>query len=196
MIPTDLKQKLIESTFIINNEDYSDLIRNFIKTDNLNSVNNYYIKLIQIILNKAICYKQTELVELLLKNGADPNYEIDVEIPIIHAIRYNMPEIAELLLKYGTRPDRKYISSSCYYSGTLIIFATRQNRLEIVKLLMQYNADLSLQDSEGKTALDAAKDLQYDDIVNEIQMFINYKNKSPEELLSEARKELKKYINN
>lgn len=194
MIGADLKQKLIESAFLINDEYYNGLIRTFIKSDNLNYENSLNIKFIQLILNKAISYKQIELVKLLLKYGADPNYKICAEAPIINAIIYNTPEIVELLLKYGANPNDIYISDISYIREPILIFATKYNRLEIVKLLIKYNADLNMKDNDDNTALDWAKHRDYNDIANELMKMTNNPNKTSEELLNEARLKLKKIL--
>jgi len=47
---------------------------------------------------------------------------------------------------------------------TLLIYAVKRNRPEIVKMLVEKGADISAKDESGKTALDYAKEFGYSEI--------------------------------
>ena len=86
----------------------------------------------------------TEIVEFLLKNGADPDGLRTEEYsctPLVLSIYYgynNYSDICKLLLEYGANPD-----ASLEYFGTALYFAcTKENiDLDLVKSLLEHGAE-------------------------------------------------------
>ena len=58
------------------------------------------------------------------------------------------PEELRRLLDEGLDPNIRN-----YYGRTALIYATINDRLDIVRLLLEYNADPNITDDEGDTAL-------------------------------------------
>ena len=86
-----------------------------------------------------------KLVELLLKNKADPNIlSEDGKSPLYRAIELQNPEIVSLLLKYGAKVDIPF-------NGEYPIhLATRKNNAKILKLLLKYQLiDISKEQMQG-----------------------------------------------
>ena len=92
------------------------------------------------ILEEAVNYGNKEVVELLLKHGANPNIENkDGATPLYVASKSykNKKDIVELLLKYGADPNY-------YESGRAPISAASNNgHTDIVELLLKYGADVN-----------------------------------------------------
>ncbi len=61
-------------------------------------------------------------------------------------------ELAELLILNGAD-----VNQGNGMGGTCLIYAVTFNHPKLVKLLLEHNADVSLRDARGQTALDHAK---------------------------------------
>lgn len=84
----DSKLEVFNSEFVIKNETIIDTI------NDLNE--NGYTPL-----EVAIKSGSIDLIEQLLKNGADPNLKTDHELPIFHVIKYNYYKALSLLIQYN-----------------------------------------------------------------------------------------------
>lgn len=74
-------------------------------------------------------------VNALLSEGADPDIvDYDNQTPLYYAVLHGKKEIVEALLKKGANPNFPH-------RGTLIKLAADNDRIEIIKLLIQYKAD-------------------------------------------------------
>ncbi len=100
-----------------------------------------------------------ESLIFLLDNGAslsDKNGESLLHI----ASAKNASGFAGILLeKYGADPNGKTVTGE-----TPLMTAARFNAIETARLLIEYNADLTLRDAEGKTAYDYAVENGYADL--------------------------------
>lgn len=89
----------------------------------------------------AVDTKNLALTELLLKNGAKPDYPNHyVHVPLENAIKQENTEMVELLLRYRADPNHHMGNMP-----SLLHLATRRNALEILELLLQYGADPEVQ---------------------------------------------------
>lgn len=122
--------------------------------------------------------KYPQILDFLLKNGADPNF-VNSEYYLKFWNLYSFLneasskgyiEAVKLLLQYGadinfiahirTPNDRKS------YDGSSLILAVSSGHNDIVEILLKKGADKNLKNSKGKTALDIAKENGNDDLIN------------------------------
>ncbi len=136
----------------------------------------------------------TKIVEAFLNNGRniDAPTISDGLIPIVYALFSNSREVANLLLDKGENPNagfdtrpiltmallfnqfdlaKKIINKGANINATegtlltpLMIAATKGN-FELVKLLTKKGADISLKDQNNETAIDKAKNKEFEKIV-------------------------------
>lgn len=99
-------------------------------------------------------YSRKEIIELLLKNGANPNIysENFSNIPLYHYIYTNEYEMVELLLKYHADPN---ITNS--NGDTPLHYCVYQGRYEIAKLLLKHGANPDIKNNNGHTPYELSK---------------------------------------
>jgi ankyrin repeat protein len=95
-----------------------------------------------------------ELVDFLLKNGADPNLSnIQGTSPIFGASLLGFNEIVINLLANGANPNVRI--DGIYVTPLMIAIAN--NRTAVVATLLKHGVDLTIENSEGKTATELVK---------------------------------------
>lgn len=104
-------------------------------------------------LTLALYYKYFDIVELLLKSGADAN-KMDGEsrCPIILAVVAGRKDIVEMLIK--AKADVNIRDDN---NDTAIIYAAGWQREDIAELLIKSGADVNAMNNDGETALKLAK---------------------------------------
>ncbi|KAF7539331.1 hypothetical protein G7054_g2214 [Neopestalotiopsis clavispora] len=135
----------------------------------------------------------TDIVELLLRNGAEQTASETGKTPLMHASEKGSVDIAELLLMHGADVTMKSESgntalniavrsnhlgvadlllrsgsdpsTSSNWGTTPLISASRQGSVDIVALLLASGADHSMADKEGNRALDVAADEGHLDVL-------------------------------
>jgi len=101
------------------------------------------------------------IVEMLLLNYADTNIKDSRgSTALIHSIQIDNMEIFKMLA-YDDR-------TSAENKGDALIIASRFNSKEMVKILIEGNADLNQKDSKGNTALIHAASRGYTEIVKQL----------------------------
>ena len=101
----------------------------------------------------AIHARDIELVNLLLKYGADPNHaSMNGMLPLIKAIRVNDRDIVKILLKHDVDVNRKDM-----FGNLPIIEAIKEENIDIIKLLLKHNVNLNLKDKNRMNAFEVAK---------------------------------------
>lgn len=124
----------------------------------------------QTVLYVAVARNDEDLVRDLLKRGADPNKaDSDGALPLVDAVmnpRLNI-EIIKMLIEKGADVNKQETVSQ---ANALIFLATntqasKDARTEAAKLLLAKGADKSLKDKDGKTALDWAKQVKNEAMV-------------------------------
>lgn len=102
----------------------------------------------------ATLHGHSELVAFLLKSGADPNLSnIQGTSPLFGASLLGFNEIVINLLANGANPNVKL--DGIYVTPLMIAIAN--NRTEVVATLLKHGVDLTIENSEGKTAAELVK---------------------------------------
>ncbi len=128
-----LASKLIQAGFDVSNID-----------KNYNSTLDY-----------AISALDFENMNLLFAAGAR-NFKIDKLFNLVFANRYkyyNFSQLVDFIIKSGI--DINY-NNPAAMSEPLIIICTKQKRLSLIKQLLKNQVDITVADSDGRTALDYA----------------------------------------
>ena len=115
-------------------------------------IENEHIYMPPTPLMNAVYNGNTNIINMLLENGADINYTTDEMTPLIYAAYKGNTNIINTLLENGV--DINYTN---YYGMTALMYAASYNQFEAVKILLENNADTSITDEDGRTALDMAK---------------------------------------
>jgi len=102
-------------------------------------------------LSKACELGRADMVQELLKAGADPNFG-GIWVPLCSAVRGKSPEVVKLLLDAKAAVDAQEEEGS-----TPLMLAAFMGNLEMVKMLVAAGADPRLQDEDGETALVSAR---------------------------------------
>lgn len=104
-------------------------------------------------LHAAMFLENLEVIELLLKAGADPNALSDEDrSPLRFAAEQDDLEMAALFLKYGAASTINDSGGFCGY--TALGMAARKPNILMIKLLLNAGADPETCDSDGHTARD------------------------------------------
>lgn len=108
------------------------------------------------------------IMEELIKAGADPNHHESDNLDDLMSRGYVplhvtciKPDATRVLLKAGADPNRQYFLSK----DTPLHRAAKQGSLEVVEMLVEAGADISIKNKEGKTAEQMAKRYGHKDIV-------------------------------
>lgn len=121
----------------------------------------------------AVCTRDAQMVRFLLAAGADVELHSDVtyhrdhqlvecsERPLITATRRGSADIVRELLKARANPDaqlelRSGSTGSPLYDKTALHFAVEDLKIDLVKLLLDYNADVNINDRSGELAVHKA----------------------------------------
>ena len=104
-----------------------------------------------------------QVVEILIKNGADINKADNKGLTPVHAASTLNTPVMERLIRNGADIDK-----ANNWGSTLLISASYDGCLETVKMLLKYKANKRLIDKNAKTALDS-DEIKYN-INNEIDI--------------------------
>lgn len=116
----------------------------------------------------AVANGYIDKTELLLSKGADTNIKNNAGISPLHfAASYGNVKLCELLLIYGA--DINILHTA--YRHTPLIIASSRGHAPVVKFLLSHNADSTIKDIYGLTALDHARGNKFGIIV---KMLLRY----------------------
>jgi hypothetical protein len=130
-------------------------------------------------LDKALRDGNTEILKLLLSNGANVNAAGSFS-PLYKAVHSGKVEIVTLLLEYGAN-----VNVANQY-GTALHTAVRSGNVEIVTLLLEYGADVNEKDCVGSSPLQIAEKRELIDcakLINKAIIFDDLKPQTVEFLL-------------
>ncbi|OMJ81487.1 hypothetical protein SteCoe_18055 [Stentor coeruleus] len=104
------------------------------------------------------------MAELLLKNKANPNYQQnDGDSPLHHAAFRGDLKMVELILKSAGDPNlHNYM-----FGRTPLHYAVDCGHADCVKTMLQYGADSSLRDKQGKNAMDLCTSIEISNILRQ-----------------------------
>ncbi|AVL94102.1 putative ankyrin repeat protein [Megavirus vitis] len=116
-----------------------------------------------------------DLIECLLKNGADTNIITGYSVSALNLCFWNagIPrieklQIFKLLLNYGAN-----VNISAGNKQTLLHNAVRVNEYEMVKLLLEYGADINARDNDGSTPIMCLNDCHHDYDIGRVEYYKN-----------------------
>lgn len=119
----------------------------------------------------AVSLNYTDIVEYLIKNGADVNLSKDIDglSPLHFAVANRNEHIIDILLRYGANAD-----ASSFSGITPLMIAAQLNDIETLKKLLQKGADIQKENVVGETAISIAQALGFQKITE----FLEKKNKN------------------
>jgi ankyrin repeat protein len=95
----------------------------------------------------------TDILELLLDNGANPDIANIKEItPLHYAARYENISICKLLVEHGANPNKQD-----EFGNTALMIAAQLGNIEILKMLLNSGADINVKNKLGLNAKDIAE---------------------------------------
>ena len=144
----DQHQRLVDSMTDNLSQDVEDYV-------NYHGIDRHLASLMMARFSNCLSGEQgVAIIDSLIESGADVNItqNTDSLTPLMNA---ECPEVAESLIAYGAN-----VNSVNYYGATaLIIYANNLDEevaLPLVRLLLDNQADKSIRDSSGQTALNCA----------------------------------------
>lgn len=105
-----------------------------------------------------------EIVAYLIERGADVNHvakDKNAFTALTGAIASGNGEVVKRLLEAGANPNHMY------EGGVIspLIAAAAEGKADLVRLLIAHGAEVNVQSTDGKTALDWAREKGHDDVV-------------------------------
>ena len=116
----------------------------------LNEVFNLSPEIITNALNISISAERPDITEILLLNGANPNFRDHAgKTALVYAV-LTSEEILRLLLKYGADPN---IPDNNKRTPLMLASLDVGTESSVIEALIDYGADINAQDKDGMTAL-------------------------------------------
>ncbi|PWU04819.1 MAG: hypothetical protein C5B43_04085 [Verrucomicrobia bacterium] len=114
------------------------------------------------LLHWAVREEKRDIVELLLKEGVDPNVRDKYgKTPLQWGVKETGYGLTKLLLEYGARVNEQDDSGH-----TVLHTAIEANNMDLVKLLLKNEANLIIRDVQGSTLYDWAVEKEFHDFLN------------------------------
>jgi ankyrin repeat protein len=101
-----------------------------------------------------------EIVEFLLVEGANINYQSEMGSALTAAVFKGNIELSKLLLAFKADPNGTDLNGV-----TPLIYAVQFKNKDMIKLLLSFKADKSLLDKKGKTAFEYALLSKDEDVI-------------------------------
>jgi len=103
--------------------------------------------------------KYLEIIELLLKYGADPTIDNGFGSPIVDAVRSYNSDLVNLYIKYGLDVNGKYLPKD-----SLLTLACKKDDIDTAKVLLENGADPDFTITEGTYTFPLLQALKNDNI--------------------------------
>ena len=139
-----IMQMLLENGAIINNVESNDITVNYMTLP----LNCTIINQFDFALNQHSEKKTYELVNFLLKHGAEVNPTNVWFSPLSNAALRCYVTVVKLLLENGSKVNRLNVDGA-----TALITAAKKGHFEIMHLLLEHGAEVNVRDNYGVTAL-------------------------------------------
>ena len=114
------------------------------------------------LLMYACRYNNIGIVQLLLKNKADPAYIAPGRGSVLNHVQGNR-KMLNLLLQYGADPNK----ATPKHGSTLLLDAIGKRDIDLTRMLVDAKADVNKRNSEGMTPLRMATNMGYVIIVRD-----------------------------
>lgn len=106
---------------------------------------------------------QSEIVRFLVEQGADIHKKnTEDRTALMFAASGPFPETVEFLLDEGADPNVR----DNVEGWTPLMYASAEGNLEVVQILLDHGADASLEDTDGETAFDFARNNGHTQVLN------------------------------
>lgn len=102
-----------------------------------------------------------EMVEFLLKEGANINFQSEMGTALTAAVFKGNIELSTFLLTNKANPNL-----TDFNGVTPLMYAVQFKNKDMIKLLQKFNADKSLVDNKGKTAFEYAVFSNDEELIN------------------------------
>ena len=131
-----------------------------------------------VVLASTLGYSQ--IVEVLIRNGADVNVKITGGFtPLHHAAQQGNIDTVALLLKHGASVD-----SETDFGDTALLVAAQAKEQQVVELLSQHGSNIEDRNKDGKSAWDYALESPTNSLlISFIRCYQNVMKQSPDRLL-------------
>lgn len=121
------------------------------------------------LLEQACWYGMGFMVQVLLEHGANP--DIDDGSPLLSTVRTHndAEEILESLMEFKVNVNQLYPTKyEDEANGTALMIAIKNGKLKLAEMLIEAGTDLSIEDDDGYSALDWAKETGAKSLVKKI----------------------------
>lgn len=145
--PVNLDEELFKSI----QTGESTTVRNLLKKGaDVNAVDNQGISALQ----KALEKKSFNIVQILVSYGADMDIDINGETLLIECVKNNWWDTSGYIIKKGAD-----VNGADANGWTPLMFAAANGFADVAeRLVTEFDADITLKNKDGKTALDIAKE--------------------------------------
>lgn len=134
----------------------------------INSTGSSNRKVGETALGSAAISNQVEIARLLLQRGAEPNAAGTETLKPLHSAAYHgYTEIVRLLICAGADVN----AAEPRYQFTPLAFAARNSHIKAIKLLLDAGADRNAQVSDGRTALEVARQYKHSDAADVLESY-------------------------
>jgi len=133
---------------------------------------------------------QTTIIRVLLEHGANPNFSDEHGFsPLWHALNFDEPQIDLLLIQHGAKLNGLFVDALCSVNDirvlqamldrganvnevslrgmTALIYASNMHSVSKVKFLLAHNANVTMKDVDGYSALNYAMHSNYEHYMGE-----------------------------
>ena len=114
----------------------------------------------------AILSKNVKVTKLLLKRGADPNFNPDgMNHPLQFAVRRGYLEIVELLISHNVDLNHKFSGHTALHYFVVATLHSRislsQRNVEMLKVMVCSGASVNIQNKNGNNVIESCLEMKH-----------------------------------